>query len=106
MTRWDPQRRFATVSCRIAKGSFDHLVGGGDTIELLFWGSGSLLLQVVEFFLQIGQARDLVAFGLVFERLFAHLLPARICVLLAPRAPGLGIEQPRRPSAFVSAIEV
>ena len=23
----DPQRHFATVNCRIAKGSFDHLVG-------------------------------------------------------------------------------
>jgi hypothetical protein len=26
----DPLRHFATVACRIAKGSFDHLVGGGE----------------------------------------------------------------------------
>jgi hypothetical protein len=26
----DPQRHFATIFCRIAKGLFDHLVGGGE----------------------------------------------------------------------------
>jgi hypothetical protein len=27
---FDPERRFATVNCRIAKGLFDHLVGDGE----------------------------------------------------------------------------
>jgi len=26
----DPSRHFGTLNCRIAKGSFDHLVGGGN----------------------------------------------------------------------------
>jgi hypothetical protein len=26
----DPQRHFATVNCRIAKGLFNHLVGDGE----------------------------------------------------------------------------
>jgi hypothetical protein len=39
----DPSRTFATVNCRIAKGLFDHLVGGGEQLRWYgdaerFWG--------------------------------------------------------------------
>jgi hypothetical protein len=29
----DPQRHFAIVNCRIAKGSLDHLVGDGEQLR-------------------------------------------------------------------------
>jgi hypothetical protein len=29
MSAFDPKRHFATVNCRIAKGSFNHVVGEG-----------------------------------------------------------------------------
>jgi hypothetical protein len=29
MSPFDPKRHFATVNCRIAKGSFNHVVGDG-----------------------------------------------------------------------------
>jgi hypothetical protein len=30
MSTFDPERRFATVNHRVANGSLDHLVGGGE----------------------------------------------------------------------------
>ncbi len=30
MAAFDPQRRFATVKCRTAKGLFDHLIGDAE----------------------------------------------------------------------------
>lgn len=61
-------------------------------VPLLF--GRSLPLQVVESFLQKWQVRDQIAFGLVVERLFLYLLPARIGIPLGPGALGLGVERP------------
>lgn len=54
--------------------------------------STSLLLQIIKSFLQKRQTRNEIAFSFVVERLFLYLLPARISVLLTPRALCFGIE--------------
>jgi hypothetical protein len=43
----DPLRRFGTVNCRIAKGSFDHLVGTGELRQWNFKGKCIWRLEVI-----------------------------------------------------------
>ena len=55
-----------------------------------------LLLQLLQFFLQRGQARDRGAVGLIGSRLFLYLRPARVGVLFIPRTPSFRIEHSLR----------
>lgn len=65
------------------------------TVSLMVGGSSSLLLQLLQFFLQQGQTCHHFAVSFVVRRLLFDLLPSGIGLMLIPRLLGVRIERPK-----------